>query len=285
MSDAGKKTVFTEGEIASLSPATKIGLLATVNDEGFPHITLLSSLQAASPTRLTFGQFVEGLGKAHVRKHPEAGFLIMTLRREMWRGTARFTGTARTGPELEAYNQAPMFRYNAYLGIHTVYSFDLVEHGGREALPMGRVAAASLATKAALPFAARSRTDVALNRWTRDLLSGMGNLKFAAYVDDSGFPRVVPVIQAQCSPGDTIIFSTAAFTDEIVAVPEGTVMAVFGMTLKMEDVLVRGTFRGRRRIGPFRCGLLEVDWVYNSMPPVPGRIYPPADLLPVSSID
>jgi len=285
MSQERTRSVFTEEDIESLRPAMKIGLLATVNDEGLPHVTLLSSLQAASPTRLTFGQFIEGLGKSHVRSNPRVGFLVMTLHREMWRGTAVFTGTARNGPELDAYNQVPMFRYNAYFGIHTVYSFDLVQHGGREPLPMGRVVAAALATKTAALFAGPARGDVALNRWTRDLLNGMGNLKFAAFVDAQGFPRIVPVIQAQCCPGDRIIFSTAAFSDELSAIPAGTALAVFGMTLKMEDVLVRGIFQGTRRIGPFRCGLLDADWVYNSMPPVPGRIYPPAELTPVKTFD
>ena len=285
MSDALKQTVFTAADIESLQPAMKIGLLATTDDDGLPHITLLSSLQAASPSRLTFGQFIEGTGKAHLGKNPRAGFLIMTLQREMWRGTAVFTGTAKSGPELDAYNQVPMFRYNAYFGIHTVYSFDLVEHGGREPLPMGRVVAAALTTKAATAFAGRARGDAALNRWTRNLVNGMSSLKFAGFVDAQGFPRIVPVIQAQCCPGDRVIFSTAAFGNELDAIPAGAALAVFGMTLKMEDVLLRGTFQGTKRIGPFRCGVLVVDWVYNSMPPVPGRIYPPTVLTPVSSAE
>jgi hypothetical protein len=285
MNNAPTRTVFTEEEIASLRPAMKIGLLATVNDQGLPHITLLSSLQAASPSRLTFGQFVEGLSKAHVRRNPRVGFLIMTLARQMWRGAAVFTGTARGGADLDAYNQVPMFRYNAYFGIHTVYSFDLVEHGGREPLPMGRVVAAALATKAAAVFAGRTKDDVALNGWTRELLNGMRSLKFASFVDGRGFPRIVPVIQAQCCPGDRIIFSTVAFGNELAAIPAGTTAAIFGMTLGMEDVLARGTFRGTPRIGPFRCGLLEAEWVYNPMPPIPGRIYPPAELTKASSFD
>ncbi len=110
MSQRVKVSVFTDQDIESLRPAMKIGLLATVNHQGLPHLTLLSSLQAASARRLTFGQFVEGLSKDYVRKNPRTGFLVMTLQREMWRGTATFTGTTRGGPEMDAYNQEPMFR-------------------------------------------------------------------------------------------------------------------------------------------------------------------------------
>ena len=280
MSQGEMQRTFSESDIDSLRPAMKVGLLATANEEGLPHITFLSSLQAASSSRLTFGQFIEGLAKHHVQSNPRVGFLIMTLQREMWRGTATFTGTARSGPELDAYNKVPMFRYNAYVGIHTVFSFDLVEHTGRERLPMGRVIAAAFATRVAGVFAPSATPCLALNPWTRRLLSGMGNLKFAAYVGTDGFPRIFPLIQAQPCMGDRIIFSTTAFTREIAAIPAGAPFAVFGMTLKMENVLIRGAYQGAKRFGCLRCGVLQTDWIYNSMPPLPGRIYPPAELAP-----
>jgi hypothetical protein len=40
-----------------------------------------------------------------------------------------------------------------------------------------------------------------------------------------------------------------------------------------------------RRFCGIRCGVVEVDWVYNSMPPVPGRIYPPVGLEAVREFD
>ena len=112
---------FSETDIQAFNVPMKIGLLATVNAEGLPHLTLISSLQAGGPQTLTWGQFTEGLSKSYIRAHPQAGWLIMSLDRRFWRGTARFTHTAAQGPEFEAYNNQPMFRYNAYFGIHTVY--------------------------------------------------------------------------------------------------------------------------------------------------------------------
>lgn len=46
----------------------------------------------------------------------------------------------------------------------------------------------------------------------------------------------------------------------------------------MEDVLVRGEFLGLQRRAGILCGQVKVDWVYNSMPPAPGQIYPPLPL-------
>ncbi len=63
--------------------------------------------------------------------------------------------------------------------------------------------------------------------------------------------------------------------------PAGTPLAVFGMALTMEDVLVRGVYQGIRRLGGVRVGMVEAEWVYNPMPTVPGQIYPPLELKPI----
>ncbi len=42
----------------------------------------------------------------------------------------------------------------------------------------------------------------------------------------------------------------------------------------MESVLVRGRFDRYRRYAGLRAGAIDIDWVYNSMPPLQGPIYP-----------
>ncbi len=283
MSGEKQQTTFQDADIEGLRPAMKIGMLATVNDAGLPHLTLLSSIRAASSRRLSFGQFTEGTSKGNVGRNPKTGFLAMTLQRELWRGQAVYTHTEKAGPDYDDYNNEPMFRYNAYFGIHTVYYLDLVSHGGRESLPMGRIVAASLATAAARAAAGASRGCKALNPWTRTLLGKMGNLKFASWIGADGFPRIVPILQAQTASHDRVIFSLRAYREELEEIPAGAPLAIFGMTLNMEDVLVRGTYKGIRRLGGFACGCAEIDWVYNPMPPVPGQVYPAVPLEAVTS--
>ncbi len=266
-------TTFSEADIAAFMPEMKIGLLATVNDEGLPHLTLISTFRAGSPAQLTWGQFTEGLSKQYVRRHPQAGFMVMTLNKEVWRGKATFTHTARQGSDYDAYNNIPMFRYNAYFGIHTVYYMDLIAHTGRQVLPMGQVIFAAVQTMLARTLARKSQKPV-LNLWTRRLFNKLDNLKFIAYVGDDGYPVIIPVIQAQALDAGRVIFSAGAFGDELRAIPAGVSLAVFGMTLDMEDVLLRGTFAGVRRIAGIPCGVVAVEWVYNPMPPKPEQIYP-----------
>ncbi len=266
-------TTFSEADITAFMPEMKIGLLATVNDAGLPHLTLISTFRAGSPTQLTWGQFTEGLSKQYIRQRPQVGFMVMTLNKEVWRGKATFTHTARQGPEYDAYNNIPMFRYNAYFGIHTVYYMDLIAHTGRQVLPMGQVILAAMQTMLARTLA-RKRKATVLNLWTRRLFNKLDNLKFVAYVDTDGHPVIIPAIQAQALDASRVVFSTGAFGDELRAIPAGVSLAVFGMTLDMEDVLLRGAFEGIRRIAGIPCGAVAVDWVYNPMPPKPEQIYP-----------
>lgn len=274
---------FSPEDIEAFHAEMKVGLLATVNAEGLPHITLIATLQAASPTTMVWGQFVEGLSKGFIRRNPKVGWLIMTLDKQLWRGQATFTHTAQQGPDYERYNTTPMFRYNAYFGVHTVYYMNLEGHTGRHPLPMAPIIGASVETLLARAFAGRKAKHEALNLWTRQLLSKIGALKFLAYVDASGYPVIVPILQAQTPNSERVLFALHPFGAELRAIPKGTPTAIFGMSLDMETVLARGTFEGATRVGGVPCGSVRVDWVYNSMPPTPEQIYPPVPLEAVKS--
>lgn len=154
---------FTDAEVHAFEPELKIGLLATINPYGLPHLTLLSTLKASGSHQVTFGAFTEGFSKQHVRQNPKTAWLIMTLDRNLWRGRATFSHTANSGPDFDFYNNTPMFRYNAYFGIHTVYYMDLVEYYPRQPLPMGEIITASIKTILAKTFSLRRPAHAVLN--------------------------------------------------------------------------------------------------------------------------
>ena len=276
---------FDEKDLATFEPTTKVGLLATVNPRGLPHLSLITTLQAKTPTQLVWGQFTEGLSKEHVKANPKTGWLIMTLDRRLWRGKALYTRAATEGEDHVMMNNKPMFRYNAYFGIHTVHYMDLVETGGEESLPLAGIGAALVATLAARRFAGAGETERILTPWGEGLLNRIGVPKFLGHVGDDGYPVVVPVLQCRAAGSRRLVFSPLAYRDELSRVPAGREVAVFGMSLEMEDVLVRGTYRGVRRFGPARLGVLDINYVYNSMPPNHRQIYPPVPLTPVTEFE
>ncbi len=278
MSNKEVHKTFSESDIKSFEPEMKVGLLATTNGDGLPHITLLSTLRASSPTGLVFGQFSEGLSKINIRKNPKVGFLILTLDKNTWRGKASFTHSERSGKNFDMFNNMPMFRYNSYFGIHTVYYFDLLEQYGKEPLPMGSIVQAALKTLAAKMFAPKRGGEDVLNVWTRQLIDKIANLKFLAYIAEDGYPTIVPVIQAQTSGTEHVIFSASVFNEAIKAIPVNATVAFFCMSFDMEDVLLRGIYQGIQRVGGMQCGSISINWAYSPMPPKPEQIYPETKL-------
>ena len=269
---------FSDKDIKSQQVEMKVGILGTVNPDGLPHLTMVSTLQACSPTKLVWGQFTEGLSKGFIRENPKAGFLVMTLDKNVWRGKATFTHTEQRGLEYDWFNNLPMFRYNAYFDVHTVYYMDLLEHYGKQRLPMVSIVGAALKTMIARNISRGGGGKQVLNLWTRQLFNKLDNLKFIAFIDEDGYPMIIPIIQAQARNQEQIAFSTSAFGEELDSIPQGNTVAVFGLSLAMEDVLLRGQYLGSRRVGGFRCGLVQIQWVYNSMPPTPGQVYPEVEL-------
>jgi len=274
---------FSEADLKSFEPELKVGLLATVNEEGLPHITLITTLSANSSKQLFWGQFSEGLSKENIRSNPKTGFLIMTLDKNMWRGKANFVKTATSGREYDLLNNNPMFRYNAYFGIHTIYYMDLIEQQGKESLPMGGVIRAAIKTLAAKTVADKSAGKEVINVLTHNLIDRIGNLKFISYVDIDGYPIIIPVIQAQTAGSDRIIFASSVYRKDLKAVTQDTEVAIFCMSLEMQMVLLRGVFKGFKTIAGLECGSIDVDWVYNPMPPSQGQVYPEQKLEAVTA--
>lgn len=275
------KTALEPDDIKAFEPEAKIGLLATINPEGRPHLTLITSIRAKTTNKLMWGQFTVGLSKIHVQNNPKTAFLVLTMDKRLWRGKARWTHLAREGEDYQLYNNQPMFRYNAYFGINTVHYMDLVETKGQEKLPMARLMVSSILTKIARSSRLNALETQVLKPWAQNLFNNLGNLKFLAHMDDDGYPTIIPLIQCQAADSRTLIFSPIAYSAELVRLTPGRPAAIFGLTMKMEDVLVRGTFIGFERRSLIKVGRLDIDWVYNSMPPKQGQIYPRQELRPI----
>jgi hypothetical protein len=273
---------FSSQDIVDLMPAMKVGVLATVNLQGLPHLTLITTLMASSPEKVVWGQFMEGVSKEHIKSNPKTGFFIMSLNKDFWRGMANYDHPAKDGKDYDFYNNTPLFRYNSYFGVHTVHYMDLVAHSGKHPLPMNQIIFAAVKTMIGRTLAGRLSKKAVMNTWTQAFFTKLDNLKYLSYIGVDGYPVIIPLIQAQGLDSEHLAFSLGAFGDEIAEIPTGADIAVFGMALTMEDVLVRGKFLGVQRLAGLKCGVAKVNWVYNSMPPTPMQIYPEVALSPVT---
>jgi hypothetical protein len=278
-----KRTSFASEEIAAFRPAEKIGLIASVDPDGLPHISLITSIMAANENQITLGEFCKGRSKQYIQQNPNTAFLIMTLDKKMWRGKARWTHLKKEGPEYEIYNNIPMFRYNTYFGVNTVHYLDVVEVSGHEELPMSNIVRAAILTKLAKGGATNNHGQRILKPFAENIFNKLDSLKFISYVGENGFPVIVPAIQCQAADSTRLVFSPNAYKEELEAIPAGINVAVFGVNMEMEDVLVRGVYAGVQKHRFCRLGVIDIDWVYNSMPPCHGQIYPEIPLEAVAN--
>jgi nitroimidazol reductase NimA-like FMN-containing flavoprotein (pyridoxamine 5'-phosphate oxidase superfamily) len=272
------KQHFSPEDIKAFEPENKIGLLATRNEQGFPHITLITTIQANSPAELVWGQFTEGVSKKNVLSNPKTGFLIMTLDKSLWRGKALWKQSKTEGEEYVRFNKLPMWRYNSYFGLHTIHYMDLVETTEKASLPIAGIVLSALLTKVSKSSANTRKKGRIINAWTEAFFNKLDTLKFLAYISGDGFPIIIPLLQCQASDSHRLVFHPGVYARELEIIDKGTEVAVLGLSLAMEDVLVRGTFTGFERHSAIKLGIIEINWVYNSMPPIPGQIYPPLEL-------
>ena len=269
---------FTEEDMKAFAPSEKIGVIATVTEDGLPHLTLLTSVMAARPDQLMVGEFCRGLSKDYMQRTRKTGFAILTMDKRLWRGKALWTHFMKEGPGYEIYNQQPMFRYNTYFGVNTVHYFDLIETTSGDALPLGSIVTSALLTKMGKGSAATDHKERVLTFFGEKLFNDLASLTFLACIGQDGFPSIIPVIQCQAVDSRRLAFHPGAFGAELKSLTPGMTVAVFCATMQMEDILVRGTFNGFSRHRGVTLGTLDIDWVYNSMVPNHGQIYPPLPL-------
>ena len=245
---------------------SKVGILATLDEEGYPHMTFLSSLQGLGESGMTFGSFCEGLSKKFIKKRPDAGFLVLSPDMRWLRGNARYTHTETTGAVFDEYNNKPLFRYNCYFGFHTIYFMDLMGISKMHKLPMGKIVPAAIATRMRAPFAGKSGNH-ALRPVGKALFGQLDGLKFLCKTpEEGGMLRIMPIIQAAPAGTDRIVFTGGPYKEDVKAVRPGDKAAVLCLNLQMQSVLVKGTM--------LKTGLLEIERVYNSMPIKSRYIYP-----------
>ncbi len=275
------KTEFSESDMKAFEPSEKIGIVATIDYDGLPHMSLLTSIMASRPDQLVIGEFSQGLSKEYMEKNKNISFAIVTLDKKLWLGRAVWTHFTKEGPEYEKYNMQPMFRYNTYFGINTVHYLDLLEATEASELPMGSIVASSLLTILGKGGAGKKGDERVLTHFGKTIFNKLDSLKFLSYVCDDGFPVIVPVIQCQAAGDARLAFHPGAFGNELRSLEAGETVAVFCLTMGMEDVLVRGIYNGLSRFRGVTLGTVDIDWVYNSMPPNHGQIYPAVELKPV----
>ena len=247
----------------------KLGVVGTIDDRGDPHLSLLTTIMAKSETEMVVGEFTKGLSKSYMQERNKCGFAIMGLDTSFWTGTMVWKDVKTEGDEFVKYNNMQMWRFNTYFGIGKVHYFDLVDISDKTKLEIPKIAVSAIRAMIGKPFMKYGNEEI-LRPYAQKLFGAIGNPKFISFVNDEGFPVVVPIVQAQESGTNTIIFASSPYKEMLAPLKAGARVAIMALSLDMESVVIKGTFSG------FKCGMgrVKIDRVYNSIPPVMRYIYP-----------
>lgn len=248
----------------------KVGLVATIDECGDPHITIMSTIMAGDENTILVGQFSQGFCKKNMMERKKTGFAIMSLKLNFWFGTFDWKDVKTEGPEFERYNKMQMFRFNTYFGVEKVHYGNLVEISEKERLRLGGILGNYL--KVGMKKKKYLNSDKNIMRpFAQKLFNGLVNPKFCTFINKDGYPIIVPVMQAQSAGSDRVVFTAKPYAERFGDLKKGDRVAIICMSLNLESVVVKGTFSGFDK----GVGYIDIDRVYNSMLPVTGYIYPP----------
>lgn len=260
--------INVERDAKDFSSPYKIALVASHDEQGDVHITLLSSLMNRGDDEMVFGEFITGDSKDYIHARPQTAFLIMNLSQHFWTGTMDFYDKKTEGEEYIAFNALPLYRFNTYFGVHTVHYAKLKEIADRRKLNLLGIVANAMRVMVTGLFLKGEEKQV-LNAWTKAHTGKMGTLMFFGFTGEDGYPRLVPIVQGTSVSNSRLLFTQAPYSTMFAGIKDGQRASIYAMNLDMETVLLKGRYRAH---GGF--GALDVDRVYNSMPPVHREIYP-----------
>jgi hypothetical protein len=257
---------------------SKIGLLCSLSPEGYPHVSLITSISVKNPTTMMWGQFSQGLSKEYLKGNPKTGFFVVSPDMRWWTGKALHTETVVKGEDYEYFNNKPLFRYNSYLGFGAVHYGDVIDVSAGEKLPIPKVAVGFLKSSLMKKAAGSPSPAARIPPYGIGLADKLGGLKFIAWADHDGFPRIIPVLQGVAAGTGRMAFSTLPYGELLAQIPKDAKTAVFLANMELESLLLQGRWLGMESYGGQKGGVFETDKVYNSMLPLTGYVYPPRKL-------
>ncbi len=256
---------FTKGEIMAK-------LIATIDENQYPHLSFITSNIAISPKKIKWGEFVRGKSKGNVVKRPKQGFLYMNINPpfKFLQAKAKFDHDSESGEDAEEFNQMKLFRYNTYMRVYRVFFNKLIS-----ARRLRKISILGLAKGALFNlFGVGEKTGLPENR-----LNDVGNRlfskpfypKFISYLDPSdGYPVIFPIFQARAVEKKKIVIPFTDFKRDLQEMPERCKVSMFALDFEGLNQMLKGSFT---KISEKKA-VVDIDIVYNSMPPIPGRLYP-----------
>ena len=267
---------LSEEIIKFTQPEVMVKLISTIDPRNWPHITYISSNRVISEDQIVWGEFSKGLSKEYVQKNPKQGLFYMTAETpfKFIQVKADFSHTKIEGKDIENFNKSDFMRYFTYVSIYKVYYNNIVAATTIRELPFGGIS--RKITKEIIKSAKTGLDEKKLNIIGYKLFTNPIGIRALSYIDPSdGYPIIIPHLQLQAVDHNRLYFPLTALKEDFLEIPVNSKVAVFAANFDMASQVVKGTFTGIHEVGEIEYGLIDIEEIYNSSPPITGIIYPP----------
>ena len=166
---------ISEEEYKIFEKSEKLGVVATIDDVGDPHLTLLTTIMAKGDSEMVVGEFTKGLSKRFMKERNKCGFAIMGLDMCYWTGKMDWKDVKTEGEEFVKYNNMQMWRFNTYFGIGKVHYFDLKDISDKKKLEIPKIAVNEIRAILSKPCMKYKSDEKILRPYAVDLFNGLGN--------------------------------------------------------------------------------------------------------------
>jgi len=285
MSEDNNKIVwyseFSDEVIEFTQPELMVKLVSTIDSRGWPHLTIITSNRARSRDQIVWGQFFAGTSKEYVQKNSKQGIFYMTAEApfKFIQVKADFTHTKNEGKDLEYFNQLDFFRYLTYINVYKVFYNKVIAVTPIRDLPPGTISRKIV--KAIINEAKTNLEEKRLNVIGYKLFTDKIGVRAIAYIDPSdGYPIIIPHLQLNAVDHNRLYFPLTALKEDFLNIPTNSKVAVIGANFDMASQVVKGTFTGIHSVENVEYGLIDIEEIYNSSPPIVGKIYPEIETRP-----
>jgi len=272
---------FSDELIEFTQPDVMVKLISTIDSRGWPHITIITSNRAKTKDQIVWGQFFAGTSKENVQINPKQGIFYMTAEApfKFVQVKADFTYTKIEGEDLDYFNRSNFFRYFTYVNIYKIFYNKVIAVTPLRDLPPGSIPRKIV--KGIIEEAKTNLEEQRLNVIGYKLFTDKIGVRAIAYIDPyDGYPIIIPNLQLNAVDHNRLYFPLSALKEDLIQIPVNSKVAVIGANFDMASQVVKGTFTGIQSFENFEYGLIDIEEIYNSSPPIIGKIYPEIEKRP-----
>jgi len=244
--------------------------LATVDAEGTPNVVPVTSIDYWDETTLVFAEIMLWKTRKNLEVNNKIFVAVITEQLDVWIFRCKFREWVTAGPMLDKLNEIDLVRYNAYMGIKRVGVMDVVEVVDTRKVGKLSVLGEYMPVWAAKPFAGNGGENK-MPPQVSEKFARMQAVKLISYVDEQGYPAIIPVFSLiPTSPGN-LIFARRLYGKDLAKIPAGAKVAACVITFEPISYQVKGTLSADRGGLLGKVGAVKIDQVYSSCPPLCGQ--------------